>query len=140
MKEGRDYTIKYTYGNNKKVGKATVSMMVKYKGNYTGTVKGKKTFEICPKGTKLKKAKGYKKSVYVKWKKRSGVSGYTVYLENANGKICDYYVFKGQKRTSLKITGLKRHTKYYVSVGTYKKVKGKKYYSITDSTKVVRTH
>ena len=54
--------------------------------------------------------------------------------------MIDSYTFKNKKRNSLNITGLKRHSKYYVTVETYKKVKGKKIYSNSWGYKAVRTH
>lgn len=66
---------KVSYQNNKKVGKATVT--VKFQGNYSGILK--KTFEICPKGTSISSVKSGKKSMTVKWKKQaSQTSGYEI--------------------------------------------------------------
>lgn len=141
LENGKDYTIAYKYKNNKKVGVATVYLTVKFKGNYVGTVSTSKTFKICPKKTKLKSVKGNKKSIKVKWKKRSDVSGYRVRLyDYATDLMWDSYTVKGAKKTSLNMTGLWRHTKYYVTVETYKTVKGKKIYSEDLAYKAVRTH
>lgn len=49
LKEGRDYTIKYTYSTNKNVGAGCVSAVVKFKGGYIGTIKQRNFFAIVPK-------------------------------------------------------------------------------------------
>ena len=70
----------------------------------------------------------------IKWKKQKEMSGYKV-------KVCqlgkDYgvlkvktYTIKGNKKNSITIKKLKRHTKYCVYVDAYKRVKGKTYNAI----------
>ena len=114
---------KVSYQNNKKVGKATVT--VKFQGNYSGILK--KTFEICPKGTSISSVKSGKKSMTVKWKKQaSQTSGYEiVYTADASfgKKNTKTAVIKSNKTTVKEIKGLKPGKKYYVKVRTYKEVK-----------------
>lgn len=114
---------KVSYQNNKKVGKATVT--VKFQGNYSGILK--KTFEICPKGTSISSVKSGKKFMTVKWKKQaSQTSGYEiVYTADASfgKKNTKTAVIKSNKTTVKEIKGLKPGKKYYVKVRTYKEVK-----------------
>ena len=142
ISKGKDYSnATYKYKNNKKIGVATAYVTIKFKGNFSGTATKKTTFKICPKRTTFTSVKGYKKSVKVKWKKRKDITGYRVQIyKYSNDKMIDSYTFKNKKRNSLNITGLKRHSKYYVTVETYKKVKGKKIYSNSWGYKAVRTH
>ena len=70
LKNGKDYTV--TYKNNKKAGKATVT--VKFKGNYTGTKTG--SFIIFPSKVNIKNPSTSKKSITVKYSKVSGAKYY----------------------------------------------------------------
>ena len=72
LKNGTDYTV--TYKNNKNAGKATVT--VKFKGNYTGSVKS--TFLIIPSKVAIKNPTTAKKSITVKYSKVSGAKYYQV--------------------------------------------------------------
>lgn len=67
---GTDY--KVSYKNNKKVGRATVT--VKGIGDYAGTATG--TFAINPKAVSGLKLTAGKKQLTVSWKKSAGVGGY----------------------------------------------------------------
>lgn len=116
-----NYTV--TYKNNKNAGVATVT--VKFKGNYSGTVK--KSFNILPKGTAVSKVKALKKGIQVTWKKQAvQASGYQIqYSANKNfkGKTTKTVTVSKTGTTKKNITKLKAKTKYYVRVRTYKKVK-----------------
>jgi len=70
LKNGKDYTV--TYKNNKKAGKATVT--VKFKGNYTGTKTD--SFIIIPSKVNIKNPSTSKKSITVKYSKVSGAKTY----------------------------------------------------------------
>ena len=72
LKNGTDYTV--TYKNNKNAGKATVT--VKFKGNYTGSVKS--TFLIIPSKVAIKNPTTAKKSITVKYSKVPGAKTYQV--------------------------------------------------------------
>lgn len=130
-----NYTVNYK--DNKKVGQASVT--VTFKGNYRGTVK--KTFQIVPKGTSISKLKAGKRGFTVKWKKqKKETSGYEIQYSTSNK-------FKSAKKignikiqtTSKNISKLKAKKKYYVRIRTFKKVKGKKYYSEWSKAKSVLT-
>ena len=133
---------KVSYQNNKKVGKATVT--VKFQGNYSGILK--KTFEICPKGTSISSVKSGKKSFSVKWKKQtSQTSGYEIAYATDTSfskKKTKTVVIKSNKTISKEIKGLKPGKKYYVKVRTYKEIKSGtkkvKIYSDWSNTKTVR--
>lgn len=133
---------KISYQNSKNVGKATVT--VKFRGNYTGTLK--KTFEICPKGTSISNVKAGKKSFSVKWKKQtSQTSGYEIAYATDTSfskKKTKTVVIKSNKTISKEIKGLKPGKKYYVKVRTYKEIKSGtkkvKIYSDWSNTKTVR--
>lgn len=116
-----------TYSNNKKVGKATVT--IKFKKNYAGTVK--KTFKIIPKGTSIKKIKGGKGNLVVTWKKQpKEISGYEIsYSTSSYFSYAKTYKVKSASKTSAKIGKLGHGNYYYLRIRTYKTVNGKNYYS-----------
>ena len=119
-----DYTIKVS-GGHKQVG--TYTAVIKFKGNYKGTVK--KTFQIRPKAVGTIKSVPYSAtSVKFAWSKVKNISGYRV----------DRYNYKTKKWKKYKFTTgnsliIPRSTAKDVDVGirvfTYKKVKGKIYYN-----------
>ena len=135
LKKGRDYTV--TYKNNKKVG--TASVVITGKGNYIGKIT--KKFKIVPKGTTLTKVLGKKKQIGVKWKKQTKLTtGYQIqYSTSKKFKGAKTQTITKNKKTSCIIKKLKSKKKYYVRVRTYKKVKGKKYYSKWSKVKSVKT-
>lgn len=131
-----NYTV--TYKNNKNVGKATVT--VKCKGNYSGTLT--KTFKIRPAVTSVSKVTAAKKAFTVKWQKKTEqVSGYEVmYATNSNfTKNKKTKKITNNKTVSLKVSGLKAKTKYYVKIRTYKTVNMVKYYSAWSKVKTITT-
>ena len=136
-----NYKVTYSKGR-KYVGRYTVK--VTFKGNYSGSIS--KKFDIIPKGTSLSKVSKGRKSLTVKWKKKSSqTSGYQVQCStNSKFKKGNKTVtIKNNKASIKKITKLKAKKKYYVRVRTYKKVKisGKtvKMYSGWSKAKAVRT-
>ncbi len=136
-----NYKVTYSKGR-KYVGRYTVK--VTFKGNYSGSIS--KKFDIVPKGTSLSKVSKGRKSLTVKWKKKSSqTSGYQVqYSTNSKFKKGNKTVtIKSNKSSVKKITKLKAKKKYYVRVRTYKNVKisGKtvKLYSGWSKAKAVRT-
>ena len=116
-----NYTVTYQSGR-KSVGTYTVT--IKFKGNYSGTVK--KTFTIKPKATTLSSVSAKSKGFTVKWKKlTTQTTGYQI-----------------QYSTSSKFSNAKTVTvkkKYYVRIRTYKTVNGKKIYSAWSKSKAVTT-
>ncbi len=137
LRKGRDYTVTYQK-DMKKAGQHTVT--VKFKGNYYGTVKMYLT--INPKKTSLSKATPTEKGFDLKWKKQAKeISGYEIAYSTSNKFTpkSTKTLTVGKGKTSKSITGLKAKKKYHVRIRTYKKVKGKKYYSDWSKAKSVKT-
>ena len=132
-----NYTV--TYKNNKKVGRATVT--IKLKGNYTGKLT--KTFQIVPKGTSFSGITTKSKGFIVKWKKqKTFTTGYQVQYSTSRTfakKATTTKTVKKNTVTKLTVKKLKAKKKYYFRVRTYKTVKGKKYCSSWSAAKTVRT-
>jgi len=132
-----------SYSSNKNVGEATVT--VKFKGNYTGSVK--KTFRILPNGTSLSKVSAKSKGFSAKWKKQaSQTNGYQLqYSTNSKfkGKDTKTVSIKKNRTTSKSVSKLKAKKKYYVRIRTYKTVKIKRknvtLYSAWSKAKAVKT-
>lgn len=94
-----------------------------------------------PAATSITSVKAQEKAFTVKWKKKSGVTGYQIqYSTNSGFKKGNKTVkIKKAKTVSKKITGLKASKKYYVRVRTYKASKKKTTYSKWSSKKSVTT-
>ena len=136
LKNGRDYTVSYAKGR-KNVGAYNVT--VTGKGNYIGKVN--MSFNINPKGTKIKKLyRGFKR-FYVKWKKqRTQTTGYQIiYSRNKKFSKAKVKTVRGNRYTGTNIKRLKRYKRYYVKVRTYKTVSGKRFYSGWSKVRSVRT-
>lgn len=139
LDEGSEYLVT---GSRKAVGKGTVT--IEGFGEYKGVVK--KSFKVIPKGsyiTKLKKGKG---SLTVRWKQQNAkmtkyhITGYQVrYSRSSKMTNAKKKTIKGYKNTSKKLKSLKKHSKYYVQVRTYKKSDGKTYYSKWSKKKYITT-
>lgn len=123
LKKNKDYKI--SYKNNKKIGKATIT--IKGIGNYTGTKKI--TFTITPRVPKAKVRVGYR-SALVTYNKVSEADGYQiVYAKNKTfTKSKKTVTVKGSRVTAYRLTKLSKGT-LYVKIRSYKKVSGKKIYS-----------
>lgn len=80
LSKGTDYTV--SYKNNKKIGKATIT--IKGKGDYTGTVK--LNFNIVPEATTLTVTKKSEKKVRCQWEPVVNVDGYQIYYSVNGGK------------------------------------------------------
>lgn len=130
----RDYTL--SYQSNKNVG--TAKVIIRGKGRYSGTKT--LTFDIKPKGTTIKKAKAGKGSVTLSWKKqKKETTGYQIqYSKNSSFSKAKTITVKKSK-SSRKITKLERKRTYYARIRTYKKVNGKKYYSVWSKAKKFTT-
>lgn len=123
LKAGRDYTV--SYANNKKPGKATIT--IKGKGNITGT--RTKTFTIKPKQLSKLTAKSGTKKVTLTWKGATGGDGYEIYRTNVyNGtykKVKTVTKASAKKWTN---SGLSSNREYFYKVRAYRKVDGNYYY------------
>ncbi len=120
LKSGTDYTA--AYKNNKKCGKATVT--VTGKGDYEGSKSG--SFIIKPAKMTAKKLTSPKaKTIKLTWKKaKGGVTGYKVQiaLDKKFKKSAKTYTVKKAAATSKTIKKLKSKKTYFVRVSAYKKV------------------
>ena len=93
-----------------------------------------------PAKTKITKLKKAKKAFTVKWKKKSGVTGYQIrYSLKSSMKGAKTVTVKSVKTVSKKVKKLKKKKKYYVQVRTYKVVNGKTYWSGWSVKKSVKT-
>ena len=121
LKEGKDYKVEYK--NNKKPGKATIT--IKGKGNYKGKLT--KHFKILTnKPTKIKASKKTQSAITLSWEKSSsGAKGYKVYMKNTSTKKWDLKATVSG--TSAKISGLKEGTTYTFKICGYTKIDGKNY-------------
>ncbi|MDE6413107.1 MAG: fibronectin type III domain-containing protein, partial [Eubacterium sp.] len=115
-----NYTVTYPSGR-KNVGKYTVT--IKFKGNYSGTVK--KTFTIKPKATSLSSVTAKSKGFTAKWKKlTTQTTGYQIqYSTSSKFSSAKTVTVSKNKTTSKSVSKLKAKKKYYVRVRTYKTVK-----------------
>lgn len=133
------YTVSYAKGC-KNVG--TYAVTVKFKGNYSGTVR--KTFTIKPKSTSISKLTAGRKKFTVKWKKqKTQTTGYQIqYSTSSKFKNAKTVTVSKNKTTGKTVSKLKAKKKYYVRVRTYKTVKagGKstKIYSSWSKAKTVK--
>ena len=91
--------------------------------------------------TTITSVKAQSKAFTVKWKKKSGITGYQIqYSTNSKFKKGNKTIkIKKAKTVSKKITGLKPSKKYYVRIRTYKIVNKKTYYSSWSKKKNVTT-
>ena len=125
LRNGKDYTV--TYKNNKKAGKATVT--VKFKGNYTGSKTG--SFLIIPSKVNIKNPSTAKKSITVKYSKVSGAKSYQV-----------AYRLKGTNKwsytTKSKISKLTSGKEYEVMIRAGIKSGSKTLYGAWSNTKVIK--
>ena len=134
LKVGRDY--KVAYANNKKVGKAKVT--ITGMGNFTG--RQVIYFNIIPPKTAISKLTAGKGQITVNWKKGSGITGYQVaYSLKSDFSTQAKKNVKGASKKSLVIKNLKSQKTYYVRIRTYKTVDGKNYYSLWSKAKKVTT-
>ncbi len=127
----KDYTVTYTANINP--GKATV--ILKGKGNYTGTLK--KTYAIKMATPNLSLTAG-KKKVAIKWGKVTGASGYDVFMSTSKSGKYKGIKSANQKTYTFTKTGLTKGKTYYFKVRTYKKVNGKKIYSAYSTIKAIK--
>lgn len=133
----KDFQATYA-GGRKKVG--TYKVTVKGTGNYTGTAGKAPMFKILPQKTAISKVAAGKKSMTVKWKKKTAqTAGYQIqYGVKKNFKGAKTAVVRKNKTTSKEITKLKAKKKYYVRVRTYQRAGGKTYYSPWSKAKSVK--
>lgn len=116
--------------------------------NKTKTIDGVKyNFNSSGKMTnvpKLKKAtisslKATKNKIKIKWKKKS-VDGYRIYISTSkNGKYKLAKTIKNAKTTSTVLKNLKKNTRYYIKIRSYKKLGNNYEYSDFSKVKTIKT-
>ena len=91
--------------------------------------------------TSISSIKVKNEAITVKWKKKSGITGYQIqYSSDKKLKKNNKSVtVTKQKTTKATVKKLKSKKKYYVRVRTYKTVNGKKIYSSWSKVKSVKT-
>ena len=137
LKEGTDYTL--SYKNNKKTGKASVTLTGK--GSYTGTQTV--YFRIVPKKASIAKAAATgSRTIKVVWKKDKKAAGYQIQycLKRSFKKGAKTINIKKNRTVSRDIKKLKGGKKYYVRVRAYKVIDGKKAYGAYSKIKPVRVN
>lgn len=93
-----------------------------------------------PKKAKIKKVKGYKKALEVRYAKVSGASRYQIQVAtDKKFKKNKKTVTAKKSKTKVKISKLKKKKKYYVRVRAYKSISGKKVYGAWSKVKTVKT-
>ena len=124
LKSGTDYTIVYTKAKPKNVGIYTATITAK--GNYSFSKKTV-TYKVIPKSTSLlKTASTGKDWISPQWKKQTTqTTGYEIMYSKSAGFKSGNKTATVTKNTQTvkKITGLKKNTKYYFKIRTYKTVK-----------------
>ena len=130
---GTDYSVYYK--DNKKIGKATVT--IKGIGAYTGTVK--KTFRINPKKVAVSKLTAGSGRLTVRWAKTAGGAGYQIQCGlKSKYKSAKPITITGNSTVKKVIKKLKKGKVYYVRIRGYKKVDGVEYVSAWSAAKHVK--
>lgn len=95
---------------------------------------------VSAKSTTIKSVKANGKTLTVKWKKKSGVTGYEIEIaDSKNFSSSTTKNVKGASKTSLKTALDKASGKtYYVRIRTYKEVDGTKIYSKWSKKKEIK--
>lgn len=118
LKAGRNYTVTYPRGTEN-VGKYTV--VIKFKGNYTGTVK--KSFTVVPKATSIKQIKPKKRGFTLIWRKQKVQStGYEIaYSTDSNFSDASTTKMLVDKNTKVsgRVSRLEKGKIYYVKIRVY---------------------
>jgi cell wall-associated NlpC family hydrolase len=130
LKEGSDYTVKYS--NNTKTGVATAT--ITGHNPYGGVMT--KTFYIVPKKINTPTVTTGDCKMTVKWTKVTGASGYRIAYKKKGGKWS--FINVSSSTSSKTITGLNSNTYYYVQVRAYVKVNGVVKYGTYSSAKKVK--
>jgi hypothetical protein len=127
----KDYSVEYR--SNRYPGKATVK--ITGCGNYYGT--RKIFFYIKPARAKITSAVSSGRSVTIKWKKQTRVTGFQIrYSISGKGKKC---IVKARGSSIKKtIMSLKKGKKYRFQIRAYKVVEGKTLYGEYSKSKTIR--
>lgn len=104
------------------------------------TVKQEMVKKVTVKQPKIRKVKRSKKrQITVYWKKDKSVSGYQIQIaDNKKMSKGKKTISVSKKKTSYTVKKLKSRKTYYVRIRSYKKVKGKIYYSHWSKIKAIK--
>ncbi len=134
LREGKDYTLKYT--DNRKYGKAKITI----KGINAFIGSRTSEFIICPKTVQLEKPKSdFTMRFCAKWKRNKKADGYR--LEYSIGKdfaSFKYKTIKNNKKLSKTVRGLEAEERYYVRIRAFKETKNGRVYSDYSKVKSVK--
>ena len=128
-------------GGSTSGGTAGVGSAAGSAGGSSTSGKHKEDSAAKPKPVSISKLQSKsRRKLTVKWKKRSGVSGYQLQyaLNKKFTKGKKTKKVSGYKKTSLTLKKLKSRKTYFVRIRTYKKVNGKIYYSSWSKARKVR--
>jgi len=108
----------------------------------TESIEEKEIVDSKQKTSKIKNAIALKKSITIKWDKKSGnVKGYEIQYSTDKkfSKNIKILTVNKNKTTSKTIKKLLPNTKYYIRIRTFRKKGGKKIYSSWSKTKAIKT-
>lgn len=134
LQSGKDYTL--TYKKNKAMGKASV--VIQGKGNFTG--KKTVTFDIGVAAPKLSSISSKNNKIKLEWSQQQQAAGYEIQYstdKNFQKKVKKKEISSGTK-LSFQSGKLKKGSKYYVRMRSYKKMSGKKVYGGYSAVKSVK--
>lgn len=145
-KSGGSYTKLYTTSNSYYTDKSATSNGTKYRykvyaidGDSTSVASSSKTIYRLSRPTISSLKNTASKKMTVKWKKNVSASGYEIqYATKSSFKNAKKVKATSKSTVTKTISSLKKGTKYYVRIRTYKKVSGVTYYSEWSTTKNVK--
>ena len=133
LKKDKDYTL--SYKNNKKVGRATLT--IKGKGKYSGTLV--KSFNIIPKKSSVNKLTSTAaKKLKAKLKKLAGATSYEITYSTSKKFTAKTTKTANTTKLTKTISKLKSGKTYYVKVRAVKTVKGIDYKSKYSAVKKIK--
>ena len=123
LKNGTDYTVKYS--RNKNIGTAKVT--VTGKGSYGGVIT--KSFIINPAKQTIQKLMPVKKGFYIDYAQKGSATGYVIsYAENISFRGAKTVKVTSNKTDKKTVTDLKSQKTYFVRVRSYTATGGKTYF------------
>ncbi len=139
LKNGTDYTVSYSNSKSTNVGKYYA--LVKFKGKYSGNAY--RYYYIKPKTTSLYiSAYSYSnpRKIRIYWNtQKVQTAGYQIqYSTSSNFSSSKWITINNVNQNSTFVSGLKKNTRYYFRIRTYKYYSGNKIYSSWSQTRIYR--